>query len=137
MSKPENNFSRREILGMRLGFMLRRRVLAGIAALLMGASLVFTPSTSAHELTLTKARIAAARRGKGHSRSANSSYGSYKVVCIRMETHYVRCQIHYYGRSSSAQKNDSLLCTEYLNVYYKSESDNGVYYEFVIAPKCW
>ena len=117
--------------------MLRRRVLAGIAALLMGASLVFTSSTSAHELTLTKARRKAERRGQGHSRSANSSYGTYKTVCTRMEYHYVRCKIYYYGRSSPAQKNDSILCTEFLNVYYKNESDRGVYYEFVIAPKCW
>jgi hypothetical protein len=114
-----------------------RRVLVLIAALSMGASLVFTSSTSAHELTLTRARKAAEERGKGHSRSANSRYGTYKTICTRMEYHFVRCQIQYYGRSSSALKNNSLLCTEYVNVYYKSESDNGVYQEFVIAPKCW
>jgi hypothetical protein len=56
MNRTESSFPRRERLEMRLGFMLRRRVLAGIVAMLMGASLVFSGSASAHNIDLAKAR---------------------------------------------------------------------------------
>ncbi len=41
---------------MTLGFMLRKRVLAGIAAGLTAASLVFTLSASAHDIDVEKSR---------------------------------------------------------------------------------
>jgi hypothetical protein len=38
MSQQENGCSRREMSGMTVSLMLRRRVMVGIAAILMGAS---------------------------------------------------------------------------------------------------
>ncbi len=52
MRKQANNFSRRKISGMTIGFMQRRRLLAGIATVAMGASLVFTTNASVHSIDL-------------------------------------------------------------------------------------
>jgi len=49
MSKQDNDFSRRRMLGMTVGSVLRRRVVAGIAAVIMGASLVFSGSASTQD----------------------------------------------------------------------------------------
>jgi hypothetical protein len=57
MSTQESNFSRRKGL--------KRSVLVGVAALSMGVSLVFTPSTSAHNIDLPKARELAKEYARG------------------------------------------------------------------------
>lgn len=59
MSTQQNNFPRRERLGMTRGLMLRRKVIAGIAAILMGVSLVFSGSASTQDQ-----EFAGAWRGK-------------------------------------------------------------------------
>ena len=50
MSTQQNNFPRCERLGMKLNFMLRKSIPAGIAVVVMGTSLLFTGSTCAHNL---------------------------------------------------------------------------------------
>ena len=50
MSTQQNNFPRCERLGMKLNFMLRKSILAGIAVVVMGTSLLFTGSTFSHNL---------------------------------------------------------------------------------------
>ncbi len=49
MITQQNNFPRCERLGMKMNFMLRKNILAGIAAILMGASLVFSGSASTQD----------------------------------------------------------------------------------------
>ncbi len=79
MSQQENIFSRRKRLGMRLDFMLKRKVLAGIAAIVMGASLVFTLSASAHDIDVEKAR----EMSRDYARTVHKerNYLHYKMNC--------------------------------------------------------
>ncbi len=64
---------------MTLGFMLRKRVLAGIAAGLTAASLVFTLSASAHDIDVEKSR----EMSRDYARTVHKerNYLHYKMNC--------------------------------------------------------
>jgi hypothetical protein len=108
---------------------MSRRMLAGIAALLMGASLVFSPSASAHNVGLEHAK----EKAKEYSlRVLNDSGKDYVQVIRRCSrafsghNHYVRCTIQY---EDPASKNvDGVFaCTETIEVYFQSHRDGQSY----------
>lgn len=82
MSTQQKNFPRCERLGMRLNFMLRRRVLAGIAVMLMGASLVFMLSASAHNIDLDKAWALARDYARIVRKESPKRYLHYATNCV-------------------------------------------------------
>lgn len=97
MSTQANNFSRRE--------KLRRRVLAGIAALLMGSSLVFSGGASAHNIDLAKARDLARNYARQVRDESGGKYLHYSTSCRKNfpgHNHSVRCVIDYFNAKDTA-----------------------------------
>ena len=122
MSKHENRHSRRERLGITMGFILSRRILAGIAAILMCASLVFTLRASAHNIDLAKAKILALNYARTVLEVSNGKYNSGKTDCYSLfpeHNHYVRCNIYYEPTKNSGQR----YCYEEIDIYLQPHRD--------------
>jgi len=122
------------MLGMRLGFMLRRRVLAGIAAMLMGASLIFTGSTSAHNIDLAKAKELVRRYAQA-VRKESRDFRDIRYLYIRStwncvnafpnHNHIVRCVIqHQNERDKDA---GVYSCKETMELYMAPHSTAVAY----------
>ena len=123
MSKQDNDFSRRRMLGMTVGAVLRRRVVAGIAAVIMGASLVFTGSTSAHNIDLDKA-WELARNYARSVRKESGRYLHYSTNCVRAfpkHNHIVRCVIQYQDAKDTAAGMDT--CIETIELFLPPHRD--------------
>ncbi len=126
MSTQDNGCLRRVRWEMRLGFMLRRRVLAGFAAILMGASLVFSPSASAHNIDLAKAREVAREYARQVRDESGGKYIHYSTNCVRAfpnHNHYVRCLVDYQNAKDTAK--GVYTCRESIEVYMYAHSDYG------------
>jgi len=121
MSQQENGFSRRERLGMRTGFQLRSRDLAGIVAILMGVSLVFTLRASAHNISLANAQEMARQYARTVREESQGRYIRTKTDCYNLfpgHNHQVRCEIDY---DNEATKNTgATVCSETIDVYVSS-----------------
>jgi len=129
MSTQQNNFPRCERLGVRLNFMLRRRVLAGIVAFFMGASLVFTGSTSAHNIDLDKA-WELARNYARSVRKESGRYLHYSTNCVRAfpkHNHIVRCVIQYQDAKDTAAGMDT--CMETIELFLPPHRDGKMDYQ--------
>ena len=121
MSKQQNRHSRRERLEMTMGFILRRRVLAGIAAFLMCASLVFTLRASAHNISLANAQEMARQYAKSVREESGGKYISSMTDCYTLfpgHNHYVRCEIDY--KDEATKNNGRGVCYETIDVYVQS-----------------
>jgi hypothetical protein len=82
-----------------------RRVLALIATVVMGASLIFTWSTSAHNIDLAKAREAIREYARGVRNEPGRGYVHYSTDCQKMfpgHNHRVRCVVSYQNEKDSA-----------------------------------
>lgn len=129
MSKQETDFSRRQILGQTVCFMLRRSVLAGIIAVLMGASLVFTGSASAHNIDLKRAKEMALARAQALVDNSPRNYVQGITSCGRAfpgHNHIVQCRIQYEDKVSK-NVDGVFACTEYIQVYFQSHRDGQNY----------
>ncbi len=106
MSKQETDFSRREILRITAGFMLRRRrLLAGIAVLLMGASFIFMRRASAHNIDLAKAKVLARDYAWNVREESGGKFIRSTWNCVKAfpkHNHYVRCVIQHQNASDKA-----------------------------------
>jgi hypothetical protein len=114
---------------MRLDLMVRKRVLAGIAVLLMGASLVFTGSASAHNIDQKKAREAAREYAREVRDKSGGRYLHYSTFCYKMfanHNHYVRCEIEYQNAQDKAK--GVYTCKESINVYMRAHGNVGENY---------
>ncbi len=101
--------------------MLRRRVLAGIAALLMGVSLVFTLSASAHNISLANAQEMARDYARSVRKGSKGKYLHYSTDCYKLfqdHNHYVRCQIDYTDDEKTGGTN-SAVCRETIDVFFQ------------------
>lgn len=117
MSRQANNFSRRE--------MLRRRILAGFAAILMGASLVFSGSASAHNIDLAKAREVARDFAMAIRASSDGGYYGkylhYSTNCWRAfpgHNHIVKCTLEY--QNAKDTEKGVYTCKESIEVFLQS-----------------
>ena len=129
MSTQQNNSPRREKLGVIKGFMLRRKVLAGIAALSMGASLIFTLSASAHNIDVKKAREAAREYAREVRDKSGGKYLHYSTFCYKMfanHNHYARCEIEYQNAKDKAK--GVYTCKEIVNFYMRAHGKVGENY---------
>lgn len=115
MSTPENDLSRRE--------RVRRSVLAGVAVLLMGASLVFISSTSAHDVNLKKAREAAREYARSVRAASDGKYIHYSTRCSKLFPHIVKCEIEYQNAQDTAK--GVYTCKEGITVYFRPHSSAG------------
>ncbi|MFL6229078.1 MAG: hypothetical protein ACJ741_09885 [Pyrinomonadaceae bacterium] len=117
MSKQESDFPRRERFGMRMDFMLRRRVIIGISVALMCASLVSPWETSAHNIDPAKAREVAREYARS-VREEGHGYIHYSTSCRTLfpgHNHYVRCEIEYQNEKET--KAGVYTCKESLDVF--------------------
>jgi hypothetical protein len=132
MSGQANNFSRRE--------MLRRRVLALVAAIVMGASLVFTLSASAHNIDVAKARELAREYARQMRDGSGGKYTNYTTRCGAMfpnHNHLVSCTIQYYNAKDKAA--GVYTCKEKIQLHMGSHSRSNEDYRILgnhISSQC-
>jgi hypothetical protein len=125
MSKHENRHSRRARLGMIIGFILRRRVLAVIAAILMCASLVFTLRASAHNISLANAQNMVLQYAETVVDESKGKYIQAETDCYNLfpgHNHYVRCEIYYKDQATKNTTGQG-VCYETVDVYVQSHRD--------------
>ena len=118
------------MLGMRLGFMLSGRVLAGIAVLLMcAASLVFTLSVSAHEMDPVQART----KVREYAREVKDARGYiyYETKCTKQFPHRVNCRAYY--QNAADQANGEWTCREDITVYFQAHRGSGRNWEYYMT----
>ena len=116
-----------------------RRILIGVAALLIGASLVISPSASAHNINLEKAK----EKARAYAKSVLDSGKGYVQSITRCNNafsghnHYVRCTIQYEDRASK-EVDGVFACTETIEVYFQSHRDgqNFEYYMKHTSRRC-
>lgn len=126
------------MLGMRLGFMLSGRVLAGIAAFLMCASLVFTLSVSAHNIDMVQAK-AKVREYAREVLKDGSGYIYSSTSCTPVSSghnHQVKCRVSY--QNQQGRTDGEWTCREDITVYFQSHSGdrrNWEYYMTHVSPQ--
>ncbi len=110
---------------MARGFMLRKRVLAGIAVLLMGASLVFSSNVSAHNIDLAKAWELARDYARQVRSESGGKYLHYSTNCVRAypnHNHIVRCLIEYQNAKDTAA--GVYTCRENIEIFLSAHGGN-------------
>jgi hypothetical protein len=106
--------------------MLLRRALTGIAVLLMGASLVFTGSTSAHNIDLVKARDLARNYARSVRDESGGKYLHFSTSCKRNfpgHNHSVRCVLEYQNAKDRAS--GVYTCKETIELYMSPHLSSG------------
>ena len=124
MSTQQNNSPRRERSGVIRGGRLRRRVLAGIAVLLMGASIIFTSSASAHNINLAKAWEIARDYARGVRAESGGKYLHYSTNCVKAfanHNHFVRCVIDFQNAKDRAA--GVYTCREQIEIFLSPHGD--------------
>lgn len=104
--------------------MLRRRMLAGVAALFLGASLVFSGNASAHNISLEKSWEMARDYARSVRKESGGKYLHYTTDCWKLfegHNHYVRCVIFYNNKEND--RAPTILCRETIDVYYQAHGD--------------
>ena len=130
MIKQANNFSPRQLLGITAGLMLRRRALAGIAVILIGASLIFSGIVSAHNIDLKKARELArdyARKVRDESGGKYVHYSTNCVAAFPNHNHIARCLIEY--RNEADTKKGVYTCQELIEINLPPHRDGRMGYD--------
>jgi hypothetical protein len=134
MSTEQNNFRCCERVGMTRGFMLRRRILAGVAAILMGASLVFSGSVSAHDIDVKKARELVREYARSVRDQSGGKYIHFSTRCTAMfpnHNHYASCIAEYQNAKDTAA--GVYTCKEMITVFFSNHNsrDASSYYYFM------
>ncbi len=126
------------MIGMRLGFMLSGRVLAGIAVLFLCASLVFTLSVSAHNIDVEQA----GQKVRAYAREVlkdGSGYIYTKTSCKALfpgHNHQVRCRVFYQNQEDRTI--GEWTCREDITVYFQAHNGdrrNWEYYMSHVSPQ--
>src|SRR4051812_3018819 len=103
---------------------LRRRMLAGINALLIGTSLVFPWGASAHNINLAKAQELARDYAREVRRESGGRYTHYTTDCYHLfqgHNHYVRCLIEY-DDDDETKDPTWRACRETVDVYLQAHN---------------
>jgi len=110
--------------------MLRRRALAGIAVILIGASLIFSGIVSAHNIDLKKARELArdyARKVRDESGGKYAHYSTNCVAAFPNHNHIARCLIEY--RNEADTKKGVYTCQELIEINLPPHRDGRMGYD--------
>ena len=113
---------------MTAGYLLRRRILAGIAVLIMGASVVLE-SVSAHNINLEKAQEFARDYAREVRQESAGKYLHYTTDCINLfkgHNHYARCTIEFTDDENPGNTK-SALCRETVDVYLQPHNRGEVF----------
>ena len=121
---------RKKMLGMRLGFMLSGRVLAGIAVLLMCASFIFALTVSAHDMDTVQARTKV-REYAREVLNDGSGYNYSETKCTKQFPHRVNCRVYYQNQADRA--NSEWTCREDITVYFQAHRGNGRNWEYYMT----
>jgi hypothetical protein len=108
--------------------MLMKRVIVGIAVLLMVASLVFPWSASAHNIDVKKATEVAKEYAREVIKESQGKYLHFKWRCGRMypgHNHYVGCTIEYQNAKDKAA--GVYTCKETININMKPNRGKDIY----------
>lgn len=133
MGKQANNFSHRQVPGITARPMLRM-TLAGVAALLMCASFIFSGNVSAHNIDLAKAREAAREYARRVREESNGKYAHYSTNCVRSNpghNHFVSCMIDFQSEADAAK--GVYTCREAILIYMPPHHNDQ--YFFVLYGK--
>ena len=131
MSKQANDFSRYEMSGKSLGFMLSRKVLAGITAVLISMSLVFTPNVFAHNIDLETAWEHARVYARRVRQESKGRYQHYMTQCVKAFPNHnriVRCAIDY--QSAEDRTKGVFTCTESIEIYFPPHGGRPEKYQY-------
>jgi hypothetical protein len=115
---------------------MRRSVLVGIVALLMGVSLVFTSSTAGHNIDVAKAREVARDYARQMRDESGGKYTNYTTRCGAMypnHNHLASCTIQYYNAKDKAA--GVYTCKETILLYMRAHSETRGYQLFEIYGK--
>lgn len=119
------------MLGVRLGFVLSGRVLAGIAVLLMcAASFIFTLSVSAHDMDTEQARTKV-RQYAREVLNDGSGYNYYETRCTKQFPHRVNCRVFYQKPEDRAI--GEWTCREDITVYFQAHRGNNRNWEYYMT----
>ncbi len=138
MGNQNSGFSRRNTVGIMLNLMLRVRVLAGITAVLMVASLTLTQIASVHDISLAMAKTRVVKYAEKIVKLKN--YDEAITECKRAfsgHNHYVRCEVKYKDRRNK-NKESVFACTEKIEVYFQphNRGEEHIYYMRHTTREC-
>lgn len=128
MRAQENRFARSKKLGMTMGSGPSRRVLAGLAAILIGASLIFSPRVSSHNIDLAKARDVAREYARKVRDESGGKYLHYSTSCKKAfpgHNHVAYCTIDYQN-ATDAEKG-VYTCRETIQIFMWAHRSDGSY----------
>jgi len=125
-------------VGIMLNLILRVRVLAGITAVLMVASLPLTQIASVHDISLAMAKTRVVKYAEKIVKSKN--YDEAITECKRAfpgHNHYVRCEVKYKDRRNKNKEN-VFSCTEKIEVYFQphNQGEEHIYYMRHTTREC-
>lgn len=142
MNQIENDISRRRKLGTSAASMLRRSMLGGIAAILMGVGLAYPSGVSAHNIGVQSAKLKVREYVRSVINAPGSRYVRATTTCNKAfngHNHYVRCMVQYKDRESE-NKGRVYACTEHIEVYFQSHNllrgESNIYYMKHTSPEC-
>jgi len=106
--------------------MLRRRILTGIAVLMMGASLFSSRRAEAHNIDLEKAQEMARVYARLVRTQSGGKYLHYSTKCGKAfpgHNHVVRCTIDYQNESDTQK--GVYTCRETIELFHRSHRTYG------------
>ena len=109
---------------------MRRKSLAVIVAIVIGANLVFTWSTSAHNIDLKKARELVrdyARKVRDESGGKYVHYSTNSVAAFPNHNHIARCLVEY--RNEADMKKGVYTCQELIEINLPPHDGNQMGYD--------
>ena len=109
---------------------MRRKSLAVIVAIVIGANLVFTWSTSAHNIDLKKARELVrdyARKVRDESGGKYVHYSTNCVAAFPNHNHIARCLVEY--RNEADTKKGVYTCQELIEINLPPHDGNRMGYD--------
>ena len=120
-------------------YLLRRRMIAGLTAVLMGAS-VLSGIVSAHDINLAMAQEFARDYARSVREESGGKYLHYTTDCIRLfqgHNHYVRCTIEFTNDENPGGTN-SAACREQIDIYLQphNRGETFKYYMKHYSGKC-
>ena len=105
--------------------MLIRRVMVGIAGLVMGISFIFTVSTSAHDINVANAKNMVREYARSVLNEGGRGYVQAITRCVRGypgHNHIATCTVQYEDQASK-DIDGVFACTETIIVYMQSHRD--------------
>ena len=109
---------------------MRRKSLAVIVAIVIGANLVFTWSTSAHNIDLKKARELVRDYARKVRDESGGKYVHYSTKCVAAfpnHNHIARCLVEY--RNEADTKKGVYTCQELIEINLPPHDGNQMGYD--------